>query len=168
MPLIPRGLTDSLFDRIRDRVRRELGVEPTAPTAGEPGTADPGFMSRIKQLVRERLGIEPAVRDAEPAPGGFGDQDVYYGPPKSLEDVKRRIQEAGRSQPPMLLRVFYNGQWRDLEPYSYRYQDKDDPHIPLFFAFCHKDQQIEAFKLKKIFDIQVTRRPYQPKWTVEF
>lgn len=64
--------------------------------------------------------------------------------------------------------MLYNGHWRDAEVYSYRYRDKDKPHQPLLYAYCRKDDQIEAFKLDKIQDIQLTDRPFNPRWVVEF
>ncbi len=159
MPLLPRGLSDQLFNRIRDRVRDQLGVETTAPRPD-----DPGLSSRIKQIVRERLGLDPTA----PMPEEVGAEPPYYGPPRSLEEVRQRIQEAGRNLPPLMLRMLYNNRWRNVEPYSFRWRDKDDPHIPLFYAYCHKDKQTEAFKLKKVQDLQVTNQPFQPRFVVEF
>jgi hypothetical protein len=158
MPLDPRGLGERVFNRVVDRVRRQLGVEPVAPVAPVGEEPQPGVIDRVQQLVRQRLGLEPQVEQAPP----------YYGPPRSLEEVKQRIQQAGRQMPPVLLRMEYNGNYRDVEPYSYRYRDAEDPHIPLFYGYCHKDNQIEAFKLKKITDLQVTAQPFQPRWVVEF
>jgi hypothetical protein len=79
----------------------------------------------------------------------------------------QRIQEAGRHRPPVLLHALYHDHWRYLEPYSYRYRARDKPWIPLFYAYCHKDNQIEAFSLSKIQDLRVTETPFRPKWTVE-
>ena len=162
VPLIPTGLGRRLYDRVVNRVRRELGPD-TTETAMVPHK--PSLADRIKNVVRRVLNIEqptPALPGEPPEP------PLYTGPPRTLEEVKQRIQEAGRQHPPVLLRALYNGRWRDLEPYSYRKRDRDDPHIPLLYAFCHKDNGIEAFKLKKFRDLQVTNRPFQPRWDVEF
>lgn len=148
-------VTPSLFERIRDRVRQELG-------GGDSGS----FGERVRRLVRKRLSpTEDAAPEAPPeAPP---EEPPYRGPPRSLAEVNQRIQEAGRKR--VLLRMLYNGVWRDVEPYSYRYRDADDPHIPLLYGWCvTKDDQIEAYKLKKIEDLQVTNRPYNPRFVVEF
>ena len=160
MPLNPRGLGDRLFQRLRDRVRTQLSGTP--PATGEAGPADPGLSSRIRQHIRDRLRLEPLTTSEQSQPA------AEQGPPRSLEEVRQRIQAAGRQMPPRLLRMFYNNHLRDVEPYSFRWRDRDDPHIPLFFGYCYKDKQIEAFKLKKIQDIQVTDQAFQPRWPVEF
>jgi hypothetical protein len=169
-PIDPWGLGQQLYDRIRERVQNEIGVQPVQPTSAEPGApgAPPDFMSRIKQLVKQQLGYGQPPGPPAP-PGAPPAAPEYQGPPRGLAEIKQRIQEAGRQQPPKLLKLLYNNQWRDVEVYSYRFRDADDPHIPLLYAFdVTKDNQIEAYKLKKIQDLQVTGRPYQPRWVVEF
>lgn len=174
MPLIPRGIGDAFFDRIKDRVRRELGVDPNAAPAS-PTSPDPGLRSRIKQLVLDQLGLPPpgapppGTPPPPPPPPQPPQPPQYSGPPRSLAEVKERIQRAGRSRPPLLIRANYNGNYRDIEVYSYRFRDKDNPAIPLLYVYCHKDQQIESWKLLKIQDLQITERPYPAvRWDIEF
>lgn len=156
MPIETWGLGD-LYDRIRQRVREELGpASQMAPVA--PGmTEEPSLRARIRQQAREALGMTP-----EPV------QEKFQGPPRSLDEVKERIQAAGRHRPPLLVRIDYNGHDRDAEVYSYRWRDKDRPWQPLLYIWCHKDNQIECLKLDKIHNIQLTERPYQPRYPVEF
>ena len=135
MPLIPSGLSQALFERLKDRVKRELGLEPA-------GSAEPT------------------------EPGGKPVAEPQSTPPSSNEEKKLRIQEAGRKR--VLLLMQYNGIYRHVEPYSYRFRDKDNANEPLLYAFCHKDQGIEAFKLRKITDLQVTDQPFSPRYPVEF
>jgi hypothetical protein len=134
MPLIPRGLTKRLFERIKEVVKEQLLPVPA-----------------------------PAPKDA-PTPEPEGPVDL--GPPSSLEELKYRITFAGRNR--LIARMKYNGQWRDTEVYSYRMRDADDPKIPLLYAWCGKDRGIEAFKLKRIEDFQLTDRVYEARWPVEF
>jgi len=164
MPINPRGLTPGLVDRIRNQVRNIFAPSaPNAPNAPEPGAPqDPGFFSRIRDQAKSWL----SKRREEAPP--------FQGPPAGLNDIMARIQWAGRQNPPRMLRMSYQSkdspmpQWRNVEPYSYRYRAKEDPHIPLFFGYCHKDQGIEAYKLQRIADIQITDKPFAPKYEVEF
>lgn len=165
MPLNPRGLTPGLVDRIRNQVRDLFApAAPNAPQAPAPGTQqqDPGFFSRIMDKARSWLSKERK------------DEPTFQGPPSGISDIMTRIQWAGRQSPPRLLRMAYQSanspvaQWRDVEPYSYRYRAKEDPNIPLFFGYCHKDHNIEAYKLQRIADIQVTDKTFNPRWEVEF
>jgi len=152
-----------VFDRLRNVVQQQIGVTPVAPVA--PSSAEPpGLIDRVTDTVRQYLNLSPELQQPQqqevPA--------IAQTPPASLQEVKHRIQLAGRQVPPVLLRMRYNNNWRDVEPYSFRYRDADDPHVPLLYAYCHKDNQIEAFKLKKITDLQVTSTPFVPQWDVEF
>lgn len=142
MPLIPRGLTEGLVERLKERVKRELEQRVVSP---------------IKERVRQELGIEEPVPDPEHQP---------HRRPVSIAEKMFRIQDAGRQR--VMLYMEYNGIYRYVEPYSYRYRDKDNPNQPLLFAYCHKDHGIEAFKLVKITDAVVTRRTFSPRWDVEF
>lgn len=174
MPLDPWGIASGTAGRIRDRIKNELGigVPSVAPTSAPPSMAPAGTggWAGIKNRIKQELGIGQPQPGLPLAPGQPPPppKPAYSGPPRNLSEVKERIQKAGRSKPPMLVRMLYNGQWRDVSVFSYRYRDADDPHIPLLYGYCHKDNHIEAFKLKKIQDIQVTNRPFQPQWPVEF
>jgi hypothetical protein len=141
VPLIPKGLTESLVQRLKERVKRELSE---------------GVLSPIAPVIQQQLGIEPD----EPQPL------QPHRRPTTLAEKMFRIQEAGGNN--VLLWMEYNGVYRHVEPYSYRYRDRDNPHEPLLFAWCHKDKGIEAFKLRKITDCVVTDRPFTPRWPVEF
>lgn len=126
MPLLPRGLTPGLLTRVRERLKRELGLAPTK---------------------------RPPVS----------------GP----EDVLLRMREAVHQEPPKLVRALYKGEdatsatWRLLEPYSIRYRGKGG--VPLLYAACEKESYkgIEAFRLERFQDVQVTDIPFKPRWKVE-
>lgn len=174
---------------MRDEIGGNAPLQsPEMQPGGQPAPTtpqqDPTFTSRIKQLVKEQLGLNqpnpfstqhpsnrapiPGAAPVAPAPDEAPAPERVRGRPRSLEEIKQRIQEAGRQLPPVMIRMLYHNRWRDVEPYSYRYRDADDPHIPLFFGYCHKDDQIEAFKLKKIQDVQVTQQPFNARYVVEF
>jgi hypothetical protein len=142
MPLIPRGLSPGLFERLKDRFKRELTERVVSP---------------VRERVERGLGVEPPEEEPPPTP---------HRPPTTNAEKMFRIQQAG--QQGVLLWMRYNGQYRNVEPYSYRYRDADYPSEPLFFGWCFKDKKIEAFKIRKIQDIQVTDTPFAPRWTVEF
>jgi hypothetical protein len=158
VPLIPRGLTPSFVQRIQDGVRNLRapgGVEQVVNRT----------VDRVKREINDRL------------PGGGGQQTDFAGGgdipmppiPSDVGDVMARIARAGAQW--RILRVRYHDTERDLEPYSFRYRDADDPHIPLLYAYCHKDEATEAFKLKKFQSITITNRTYGPigaKWDNEF
>lgn len=144
MPLIPSGLSRSLFERLKERSKQELN-RLTQPVQ------DLG--QRLKTRVLDTLGVE--TQPAAPQP-----------PPATNAEKLLRIQMAGRNR--TMLNMQYNGVYRKVEPYSFRYRDKDEPHVPLFYAFCHKDRQIEAFKIRRIQDLQVTNEVFSPRWPVEF
>lgn len=149
MPLIPRGLTPGFVQRIKDQVSN-LSL--------------PGVVDRTIQRVRDE--VRPPKPDRARSP-----VDVV-AVPHNVGMYEAAIRKAGREW--RILRVRYNDNDRDLEPYSFRFWDKDDPTIPLLYAFCHKDQDTEAFKLKKIQDMSITNRFYgtrageAPKWDNEF
>ena len=78
-----------------------------------------------------------------------------------IDDKMGMIAEAARTV--TLLFMKYNGNWRYVEPYSYRFKGEGR----LFYGFCMKDQHIESFRLEKIEDLQNTEMPYAPRWPVE-
>ena len=62
-----------------------------------------------------------------------------------------------------LLWMTYNNVSRYVEPYSYRFKSTGK----LFYAFCHKDQQIESFRLDRIGDVKRTGIKFEPKYPIE-
>lgn len=159
MPLNPIGLGKDFVDRLRERVRTELGGGGVQQV-GLPEDSG-GLQSRIRQYVREKMNL------SEPTPETPNAAPRRRGPPQGLSEVQQRIQEAARHTPPVLLYGLYNGNWRYIEPYSYRFLDRDRPWIPLLYGYCHKDDSTEAYKLYKFQDLQVTDRPFSPRWPVE-
>lgn len=94
--------------------------------------------------------------------------------PTSLEDVKARIQWAGRNRRVVIVHyVDVHGvphAHRDMEGYSYRYRAKQDRHVPLFYGWCRLHNEIHAMKLQGMTDVQFKDEAYTPRngWPVEF
>lgn len=141
MPVLPKNLPQTIRDRIWTEVQRRL---------------DPRRIIYDPGLGRRRTDLDDLVDGAS----SVG--------PLPLQELQRRIQIAGSNR--LIAAAQYNSMWRDLEVMSYRYRDKDDRNIPLLYAWCHKDNAYEAFKLKKFQAFQLTRRPYQIQhpYPVEF
>lgn len=118
-----------------------------------------GLFSRAREWVREKLQRgEPSL--AEQITQESTTEPLSYG------RLRYRIGLAGRNR--LIAKMKYHGMWRDVEVYSYRYRDKDTPHIPLLYAYSHKDGAIRSYKLLKVQGFALTRRAYSPRWPVEF
>lgn len=76
-------------------------------------------------------------------------------------NVSDAISTAGRQR--VLLLLTYDGDTRHVEPYSYR----DKGGRRLFFGYCHKCNEINAFDPNKITHIEVTNIPFAPRWPIE-
>jgi hypothetical protein len=63
-----------------------------------------------------------------------------------------------------LVLMLYNGNWRYIEPYSYRSRKNGTTDL---MAFCHRHQHIEAFKPGKIESAQMTEMSFKPRWPIE-
>lgn len=131
MPILPRGLSRELFDRVRDRVRTEFGLE---------------------QKLRP--------------------------PANTPEMILMRAREAVRRSPPRLVRGTYQAAdanaptTRLMQCYSIRYRGvpafEGGPRRPLLYAACEKDGwKVEAFRLDRFHDMQVTNIPFTPKHKIE-
>lgn len=141
MPVLPQNLPQTIRDRIWTEVQKRL---------------DPRRIIYDPGLGRRRTDLDDLIDGAS----SVG--------PLPLQELQRRIQLAGSNR--LQANAQYNGMWRRMEVMSYRYRDKDDPNIPLLYAWCHKDAAYEAFKLKRFTSFQVTRDPYsvQHPYPVEF
>ena len=169
MPLIPRGLTQRLFNRVVDRTRQELG---------RPLERGKSFFDRVKERTLTELGLPgrtqvPVARDPwaeawEPAPEPTQSPEIPpQGPATTEDEIRARISAAGRRL--LLIRMKYHGLPRDVEPYKIadgRGKDGND----LFYGWCYKDKALESFRMDRIEDVQITNRPFVPRnnWPVEF
>lgn len=158
MPRLPFGLGRDFLQRLRNELG---GGAPRDLTPGE-SRDDEGFINLLDRAVNLVRRDKGEVRGP-----------VQRPPPSSVGDVMARIQEAGRNHVLLLANYAaahgHGPTWRYLGPYSYRYRDKDDPAIPLFYAHCYIHGHSEAFKLKRFLDIQVTALPFaDAKFKVEF
>jgi len=144
------------------RLGQELGEQLDLPLRDRPPEQmdlfDPGLVERLRQQLQQGL--------QQQQPGLPLDQPQ----PANLAEIIARINQSGRSKPPLILRITYNGKERFVEPYSFRYRDKDNPHIPQLMAFSVADGIIKSFKLLTLLagDVQFTDRSYNPRWPVEF
>lgn len=123
------------------------------------GREDGGLLGRARDWVKRRLERE------EPSLDELITQESTTGP-MSYGRLRYRIGLAGRNR--LLVKMKYNGVWRFVEPYSFRYRDKDTPSIPLFYAYSHKDNAIRSYKLLRVQGLALTRQTYTPRWPVEF
>jgi predicted DNA-binding transcriptional regulator YafY len=76
--------------------------------------------------------------------------------------VTDSIRQAGRQR--VLISFMYDGELHIVEPYSFR---EKGGHA-LFMGYCLKCQKINAFHPAKMSSLQITDRPYVPRWEVEF
>ena len=183
MPLIPRGLTPKFVDRLTDRLKRELGDR----VDGLPESFSREDLSRrLKDKLREQLGLDWQEGDITDEPFRL-EEPTIAGPPQGPDDVIHRLQVAMRQG--VYVHMRYHNVYRDVEPYSFRWRGIKEYHqeqykdpntgrartrttkvkdsYPLFYGWCTKDKGIEAFKIEKIQDLQVTKRHFNPRWPVE-
>ena len=166
MPVIPRSLSKGLIERVRTRLEKEVGKV-------ERG---------VERVVERALGIE-TTRPEDRGPTEFEKYLPQAPDPKVVPyylwitmldtkrpdwpEVLRRASFAGKYR--LVVKCTYNDHTRDMEPQCLRYWDKDNADIPLLYAYCQKDRQIEAFKLKKFTMMQLTNRFYSERgYPIEF
>jgi hypothetical protein len=156
VPLIPLGLGEGLLRRVKERVETELG----AP------------LSDVKQRVKERVLEDPRVKRITEE---LGLAPLRRPPPSGPGDILLRVREAVRRDPPRLCHALYQAEdadtptWRHLACYSIR--DRGTDGSSLLFAACEKDRwKVEAFRLDRFTDFQVTTKPwpFAPKFRIEF
>lgn len=71
------------------------------------------------------------------------------------------IRQAGRQR--TLLRFTYDAVTRSVEPYSFR----ERGGRMLFFGYCLKCGEINAFDPAKMSGVVVTNTPFVPRWPIE-
>jgi len=192
-PSFLQKIKDEALGRIEKRVRQELAPETYAPELGqsqwnqeleapEDEEVSEGFADRIKNRVRDKL------RTMGPVQRRLLDPNA----PLDMPTIKYRIQYAAQNK--LMILMSYNGQWRQVEPYSYRMSGTADPvsqaaydaavakarsdpstHVPpkpkreeRFYGYCRIHNKIHSFKPNKIEGLLVTDIAYSPRWPVEF
>lgn len=113
-----------------------------------------GFIDRLRERINQMWGEDgdSIATDAR-----------AVGPADDIDTIMYRIRAAGRMH--TLLYMKYNNTWRHVEPYSFRYRSKGMQ--PLFYGYCRLHDTIEAYRIDRIQDVQLTDRPYSPRWEVE-
>ena len=144
-----------LLDRIRQYTQPGTGAA-TDPTVS-PGP-QPGLIQRLKDRTLEYL-------EQRLAPQRVPQMAPSQRPAAGLSEIKQRIIAGGRTR--TKVHLLYLGKWRMCSPYSFRYRDKDLPHIPLVFVFEDGSPTIKSFKLWKTADARNTDLVFDPRWTVE-
>lgn len=119
----------------------------------------PGLVDRIKNKVKEFWDGRSDEAEATPQ-----EDPLLIGPGVDAPIIMYRIRAAAARQ--VLLYMKYNGEWRHVEPYSWRRRQAVG-NTPLLMGFCYLHSTIEAYKVDKIEDVQVTDRPFKPKWPIE-
>lgn len=118
-----------------------------------------GLLDRIKQRIKTELGL--ADKTTEPRNVSVDRRDI--GPADALPVVMYRLREGGKRN--VLLHLKYNGSWRFVEPYSFRWRSRGQQ--PLFYGWCDLHNEIHSFRIDKIEDVQLTDRPFSPRFEVE-
>lgn len=143
-----------LLERIRQYTQPGTGAQ-TKPTVGP--SPQPGLLQRLKDKTVEYLEQRLAPQRV-PTPAS-------QRPAIGLGEIKQRIIAGGRTR--TKVHMLYLGKWRMCSPYSFRYRDKDLPHIPLVYIFEDGSPTIKSFKLWKVSDARNTDLVFDPRWTVE-
>lgn len=147
MPIKSKFL-DRVRQEVSQRVRKEFA--PAVPDyEGEEKQQSPGFLQRVKRLVEDTAPVADPYLDPEA--------------PLDLPTIKYRIRYAARNG--VLLYMKYNGTWRHVEPYSYRYRGRGK--ALRFYGYCRIHDSIHSFDLSKIQGLTVTDIPYHSRWEVE-
>lgn len=170
-----QNLKDQAINRIKTELAPTIPGEPgRQPTPGTPGVPsgwedapdpevlNPSFTQRIKDKVKDLA--QPVVDKAKDKLKGTDfAKNLMLDPSKPADEptIKYRIKYAGENQ--VLLYMLYNGQWRHVEPYSYRRRNGK----LFFYGYCRIHDVIHAFDMKKIKGAVVTDEPYTPRWPIE-
>jgi len=125
------------------------------------------FWGQIRRLLQHYQPATPTVQvpSAQPtAPQTMGTPNL--GALSQAEKVGLIIEAAKRG---VMIRMLYGGEWRFVEPYSFR----DKGHGRLFYGFCrahprHLDGHTASFKVERIQEVELALdHPYSPRWPVE-
>jgi hypothetical protein len=157
------GLLDSLVQRVRTTLGNPApnapGV-PGQPPEGGPKVNErpsPGLLSRVKDRVKSFFGNQEQRED-----GTDTASQLPMGKP-DLATANLMVRQAGKQA--VLLAVKYNGQWRHMEPYSFRRRSAGGE--PLFYAFCRLHDEIHSIYLSRVEGLMVTDIPFSPRWPIE-
>lgn len=146
MPLLPLGLGKKTLDRVKKRLEQEI--------------------SPIYERVKEELGQKPPPAGPTAPPAE---------PPKPTLPVARTpgamevmLREAVNMKPPVMVRALYQRKgaktatWRYLQPVEMvAGRAAKDTSRPMLYAACEADGwKIEAFRLDRFEEMQLTNLPY--------
>lgn len=140
LPNLPGRIVDKLRNVIKQR--REGPGPSLPPPRSDPGRSGP-------RTVYTTTG-DPQLDEAVRSMTSLG--------PLSLAELQKRIKFCADHR--LQGRMLYHGNFRNVEPMSYRYRAREERFVPLLYAWCWKDRAVEAFKLQKVGAFQVTYQPY--------
>ena len=156
MPATRLGAGEQLVERVRQRMKQELGRAPGPP--GPPGPPAQGDDFPPEPYAPQRY----RRKDRRSRPSGAG-------------DIRARIREAVNQDPPRLCWATYRA--KGATDYKARYlacyseRDRGADGSTLLFAACSADGwAIEAFRYDSFGDFQVTDSPwpFAPQYRIEF
>lgn len=165
-----KGLGQGFFNRIKDRVTRELGGAPTQGVddtgASQDEQMSPGLWSKILDRAKNLFQREQTP-DQTPTPAKPPATERLDPP-----SIRVRIAQAGKMG--VLLLLKYNGVWRHVEPYSFRtrtVKPKSKGAKPgraeYFYGYCRLHDTIEAYRMERIEGIYITDETFHPRWVIE-
>ncbi len=162
----PKGLTPAIFNRIRDRVQKELGGVPTedieSGAPGQQGQMTSKLWTKILDRAKDFISGESAQDPSKKNP---------ITEKLDVPTIRARIGQAGRLG--VLLLLKYNGVWRHCEPYSFRVRDlktkknQAPRKAEFFFGYCRLHDEIHAFRMERIEGVYITDIKFTPRWVVE-
>lgn len=163
LPGVPRlapgflqRLQDAATQRIRNEYREKL---PDAGDTSVPKKEEvaPGLLTRIKRKILDQYG------DLTGAEERLLDPNIKVDIPL----IKYRIRFAGQRR--LLLWMYYNDQWRFVEPYSYRYETPSGSNTKMiyFYGYCRIHDRIHKFRLDRIQGLRVLDETFAPRWPIE-
>lgn len=168
----PKGLTPAIFNRIKERVQKELGGIPTEDVKspgdpGQQGQMSSGLWKKILDRAKDFVkGDEGKI-----APGEDPNKKKPVSEKLDLPTIRGRIGQAGRLG--VLLLMKYNGVWRHVEPYSFRIKTSESKKgaaprkTEFFYGYCRLHDEIHSFRMEKIEGLYITDEKFTPRWVVE-
>ncbi|MCB0020064.1 MAG: nucleotidyl transferase AbiEii/AbiGii toxin family protein [Anaerolineales bacterium] len=135
-----------------DYIRLALGgLAPSWPISPTPAMAPPRFFGGTGQAA---VPADTAETWAD------RQQQERFG-------TREAIIAAGRAR--RLIRLRYGDNDRDIEPYSFRYKNRDGQEYEYFYGFDRsRGNHIKSFFLHKIRGVSILPDSYEPRWEIEF
>lgn len=158
-------------NRLKDRIKETIGPQVQEPETLEqtkPREEQPGFVRTIRDRVQRMPAVQRRLLDPDA--------------PLDMPMIKYRIKYAAENR--LVLRMRYRGKehsgWREVEPYSYRWDGvpsagwsanervrKTQRRRLMFKGYCREHGQIHSFDPERIEALEVTDVTFSPRWPIE-